>query len=473
MPVRFRIMGMPTGPGASSGLGVPLGTGGAGGVEARSGAAVGAPSSDRAGARAEEGAGTLLPGVGVRKDRAFELPAELDDLRIGRQPGIEIELPFPAVSSQHARLFRGPLPGDWWVEDLGSTNGTWLDGRRLGFRSPVPIRAGQRLRIATTEIVFDGWSATAGAGESTATLARRLISDLFGAVGGEVASLAVEGEGSLRVSGLALVERDRRYIVGRADGCDLVLPGEPVSREHAAVVRRWDGVFVRDLGSRNGLSLNGVGITGEARLADGDRITIGASQVRLSDPEDRYLRRIESLAGGPPALPTRAPPSRPGSLPSPAPSMGAPVSSGVPTWAAPPRGAASAAEVGSPATVMPSGQTRAADTGVPTLMLPVLEPGPPLPALGGTEAPSQPIPDGTPAGRAATGAMAAVPPNEPLRPRSLTPAIVEPMARVVTEPVPSTPPRESRWASARLATMLAGAALVLALAGLVALFAGG
>ncbi len=231
---------------------------------------------------------------GPADERTFALAFDPDELHIGRRRGNDIELPFPAVSSLHARLFRGDLLTDWRVEDLGSRNGTWVDGQRLLPRRPVPLRPGQRLRIATVDVVFEGWSQTLGGAESTATIARRLISDLFGVVGGDVATLTVES-GPGREAELRLAMLDRRYLAGRSDACDLVLPSEHVSREHAAFVRRWDGVVVSDLGSRNGVLVNARAITGEHRLADGDRITVGPSTMRLIDPEDRYLRRLESL----------------------------------------------------------------------------------------------------------------------------------------------------------------------------------
>jgi pSer/pThr/pTyr-binding forkhead associated (FHA) protein len=231
---------------------------------------------------------------GPSKERALEIGSELDELRIGRQPGTEIELPFPAVSSLHARMFRGELSGDWWVEDRGSTNGTWVDAQRLSPRHPVAIRAGQRLRLATVDLIFEGWSVSPRGAETTATIARRLISDLFGVVGGDIPTLAIQ-LGPARPSALRLSDRDRRYLAGRADGCDLVLLSEHVSREHAAFVRRWDGVIVGDLGSRNGVSVNGTPIVGETKLGDGDSIQIGPVTIRLTDPEDRYLRNLASL----------------------------------------------------------------------------------------------------------------------------------------------------------------------------------
>lgn len=62
---------------------------------------------------------------------------------IGRAPGCAIVLNGDYVSAHHARLFE--RDGRVWVEDLGSTNGTLLNGRRV--RRPVAMRAGDRLKI--------------------------------------------------------------------------------------------------------------------------------------------------------------------------------------------------------------------------------------------------------------------------------------------------------------------------------------
>lgn len=240
--------------------------------------------------------------------QTFELASDPPEVRLGRQPASEIELPFPSVSLSHARLFRGASAAEWWLEDLGSTNGTWVDGERLRPRRPVALRAGQRVRVATVDLVFEGWSAEARGDPSTTTIARRMISELFGASAGEVAILTVES-GPAHPDRVRLEERERRYVAGRADTCDLVLPSEHVSREHAVFVRRWDGVFVEDLGSRNGLRINGQAGTssGRHRLGDGDRVEVGVTTLRLTDPEDRYLRQLAAADDAPGGLPDGAP----------------------------------------------------------------------------------------------------------------------------------------------------------------------
>ncbi|MCA9948880.1 MAG: protein kinase [Anaerolineales bacterium] len=66
---------------------------------------------------------------------------------IGRSDQNDIALRGGKVSRQHARLER--KNGAWWVEDVGSTNGTMLAGRKLVPGEPLIWRAGEVLRIGT------------------------------------------------------------------------------------------------------------------------------------------------------------------------------------------------------------------------------------------------------------------------------------------------------------------------------------
>jgi pSer/pThr/pTyr-binding forkhead associated (FHA) protein len=67
-------------------------------------------------------------------------------------------------------------------------------------------------------------------------------------------------------------------VIGRSRECDIRVVDGNASRRHAEVVRQDDDYVVVDLGSTNGTDLNGRRITRET-LSDGDRITIGATDV--------------------------------------------------------------------------------------------------------------------------------------------------------------------------------------------------
>lgn len=69
-----------------------------------------------------------------------------DPLNVGRSEACAIRLDDTYVSQMHARLYG--KNGVWFVEDLGSTNGTYVNDRRVA--SPVEVHAGDVVRVGKT-----------------------------------------------------------------------------------------------------------------------------------------------------------------------------------------------------------------------------------------------------------------------------------------------------------------------------------
>jgi pSer/pThr/pTyr-binding forkhead associated (FHA) protein len=65
---------------------------------------------------------------------------------IGRNPNSTVVLADDYASGRHARVY--PQDGEWYVEDLGSTNGTYLGNDKL--TAPRQLSVGSALRIGTT-----------------------------------------------------------------------------------------------------------------------------------------------------------------------------------------------------------------------------------------------------------------------------------------------------------------------------------
>jgi predicted component of type VI protein secretion system len=76
------------------------------------------------------------------------------------------------------------------------------------------------------------------------------------------------------------------FVVGRSTECQLSLDDPLVSRRHAVLKVRRDGVSVQDLGSRNGVVVNGQKINGERELAPGDKVSIGSQDMVLNVAAD-------------------------------------------------------------------------------------------------------------------------------------------------------------------------------------------
>jgi pSer/pThr/pTyr-binding forkhead associated (FHA) protein len=70
-----------------------------------------------------------------------------NDFTVGRRGKLTISDEF--ASNHHARF--QVAHGGWFVEDLGSTNGTWLNGRR--FNAPQRLKRGDKIRIGQTVMI--------------------------------------------------------------------------------------------------------------------------------------------------------------------------------------------------------------------------------------------------------------------------------------------------------------------------------
>lgn len=95
--------------------------------------------------------------------------------------------------------------------------------------------------------------------------------------------------------------------MGRSSSCDLQVDDPSVSRLHAALVRRpRRGIYLVDLGSREGTYVNGERIKGEVLLMPGDRIRLGQEAVfefmdgplPKGGPGRRWLRRLGWMLSG-------------------------------------------------------------------------------------------------------------------------------------------------------------------------------
>lgn len=95
-----------------------------------------------------------------------------------------------------------------------------------------------------------------------------------------------EGEGGIGAGSLILPTRqrvplgERPLTIGRLPECNITLNDPNVSRHHAEIRPQGDGFVVVDLGSTNGVKVNGVKVS-QQLLADGDQLTIGNTRMQF------------------------------------------------------------------------------------------------------------------------------------------------------------------------------------------------
>ncbi len=176
-------------------------------------------------------------------------------LGVGRHPTNGLVLAHDGVSRHHAVLERDER--GWWVRDLGSKNGTKVNDVTVEGRQR--LRPGDRLRFG------GGTTWQVGLAEPQEPQAVTTASG-----SGGIARLVLE-----EVEGPRRVRFSRLLTIGRDPGNGLVLDNERISAHHAVIERRGRGFFLRDLGSRNGTSVDGRRVKGWRALGEGSRVQLG------------------------------------------------------------------------------------------------------------------------------------------------------------------------------------------------------
>jgi pSer/pThr/pTyr-binding forkhead associated (FHA) protein len=261
---------------------------------------------------------------------------------IGRGASCDVRLPDPSVSHRHASL--RAQGADFLLVDEGSSNGTFVGGVRIAPRTSRIVRTGDMARLGRVwiELRVDQSPTTRDVAAATRDLALALVAQAMDAAGRSRVPRVVVLEGHDQGATVELTESDRPYVVGRAPGCDLPLGDADTSREHLHVVRRAAGLFVRDLGAKNGSWLGEYPVPSdqEAPWRAAQMVRVGRTVLALEEPLVETLARIEE-APDKPLSPDATPPpppastDAPASMPAPEPEAAAPVAA-VPTQHAAP-----------------------------------------------------------------------------------------------------------------------------------------
>ncbi len=215
------------------------------------------------------------------------------DLLIGRHaPEDEGRLGGdPEISRHHARVSRG-ADGRLAIEDLGSANGTYVNGERID--APRTLEHGDLIRVGRTVLeVTDGSSVPAAEPPpSEREGAERPPSGALDAVPPSEPQHAAVAAGAVLVvtAGNAIGRRldlaDELVIGRRAEGEGRLGDDPRLSRRHARVTRSASGeVTIEDLGSANGTFVNGERLSDRRVLTLGDSIRLGSTTMELAAPE--------------------------------------------------------------------------------------------------------------------------------------------------------------------------------------------
>jgi EmrB/QacA subfamily drug resistance transporter len=223
-----------------------------------------------------------------------------DGAVLGREAPADVVLADATqeISRRHARI--AVQDGQTMIEDLGSTNGTLLNGELLKGKSI--LQAGDQIRVGSATLQYTPApvadpqvtrprSVAQPPADFEATRARAVVPPPPGGLqvtSPRAVAAAPPADGTLRIvsgpgEGREAAVRGSATI-GREPECDLqVLDGE-VSRRHAKVTITDQAAVIDDLHSANGTYVNGERILTTHTLAQGDQIEIGQATIELTSP---------------------------------------------------------------------------------------------------------------------------------------------------------------------------------------------
>ena len=267
---------------------------------------------------------------------------------IGANPSCDLVLTDAAVSGRHCRLSQ--YEHGFALEDLGSTNGTYVDGQRLTLGKPVAIRRGQSVtlghrvplpwpkaasqerqghgersrvirigRSPRSDVVLDYPMVSWDHARITETDGEYVLEDLNSRNGTAVnqvqnrirrARIRLEDDvylGSFKISAARLILQHHTAIgdaafkkvefsgnsmvIGRDPECEQCLDYPMISWHHARLTRTPQGMLVEDLNSQNGTFVDGRRVHGRVPVAPGQEIGLGSFRFQLR--EGNVLERRE------------------------------------------------------------------------------------------------------------------------------------------------------------------------------------
>jgi pSer/pThr/pTyr-binding forkhead associated (FHA) protein len=277
---------------------------------------------------------TLKTQGGEAEAKTYNYEFDQPVVTMGRLKENDIQLPHSTVSGFHAQILSEGE--NFYLVDRGSINGTFLNEQRLLAGEKKLLQDGDTIRVQTFELYFTSGIAAMPVDQgATIQVARQMVMELLGSWESQQEPRIIVMGGPNNGKQIELTE-GKKIVIGRGKDCDIMIEHPTISRKHAEITYSWNGAFVKDLGSANGVYCNDVRIEDTHKLRDRDEVRLGQQNsndaVRLvfSNPAEALLSKIEdaqitdSTPGAaqavnvtgekveaPPAVPPPIPPTEP------------------------------------------------------------------------------------------------------------------------------------------------------------------
>ncbi|MFH1830100.1 MAG: FHA domain-containing protein [Pseudomonadota bacterium] len=233
-----------------------------------------------------------------------------DVITIGRQEDNVIQLVGRGVSRNHAKVLVEEK--NHYLVDLKSGNGTFLNGMRITPNEKNLLRPGDLITVDTFDIKFSMGKAIGEEDiieETTDSdiLEVKLLKKVLTALDKEMVPSLEVLNGSAEGKKLFFTDEMSECTIGRDPECDFAINEYVISRRHAKIIKRWGGIAIRDMESKNSTFVNNRRVI-EEYLHDGDRIALGTIVLMFRNPQEISLEYLEEIK--PKTTPAPIPPEQ-------------------------------------------------------------------------------------------------------------------------------------------------------------------
>ncbi len=233
-----------------------------------------------------------LSGTGTGNLKRIELSKDVT--RFGRDPGVEgaIAAAAAVVSRRHAEIRR--QDGNYILVDLGSFNGTTLNGRRIA--TPEVLHHGDNIELGrggpTIRFIDPAHPAPQPDPQPAQISSPAVATPEFASELRKMGTMVLGSGSPLQISHAGISDQPHVFIerqfgpkgqltIGRGAECDIRLDGLLISNRHASVTNTTAGVTIEDLNSSNGTYINGERITVRKIIGEEDVVQIGPFLLRV------------------------------------------------------------------------------------------------------------------------------------------------------------------------------------------------
>ncbi len=233
----------------------------------------------------------LIKNLSTQEEQIFNLSQDL--ITLGRTSSCDIELSDKSISRKHAEILQEG--DDYFLIDLKSGNGTLLNGKKIRAIEKHLLRAHDVIKIENYEIHFTPLEENTDffPEEDTDTdiIEVKMIKKVLKALNKESAPSLEILHGKFEGKKIIFTENLSEILIGRDPECQFSIDDPVISRNHAKLSRKWGGIVLTDLDSRNSCYVNNEKIE-EKVLRDGDKIMLGTLKLLYRNPQDVNVEAI-------------------------------------------------------------------------------------------------------------------------------------------------------------------------------------